>query len=332
LKKLCSIPFLEMLNNKRALPYDKGELSRPAKKRSFVGLGRGSQKNNVISMSSEYLSKIMTELKQGLYHIGEALSLATESGSDMFCMQPISDAQEFIKRFVRTTVAMPEHLINRRNAGLSNLGWSPMRSQFLGIRGLKEMSSERGRGRGRRRGRCRGRGRGRSTFRGRYNGYIQKPIVMNKSTKKAVSKYCEVCRVKCNSISQWEQHINGYTHRARLLGEEPPKRTKKTDVRREAKNLFEKFPVRNNDSSQRSSEEEINNPHKGRKYKKHSLDRRRSSGNRQPAGWLICHLCGTKCNGKIQYAGHINGKQHQLALERQEKKLTCNLEGEVGEF
>jgi len=205
-----------------------------------------------------------------------------------------------------------------------------MRSQFLDISRFRERRSERGRGRGRRRGRGRGRGRGRYSLRGRYNGYIQKPIVMNKSPTKAATKYCDLCKLKCNSISQWEQHINGYAHRARLMGDETPKRTNKTYVRREeAKNSSEKSPKRINGISQRSSEEEVYNKRKEKQNKTPFSDRRPSSGKRQPAASLICKLCDTKCNGKVQYAGHINGKQHQMALERRRKQLTTKSEGEV---
>jgi len=323
-----------MLTHKRALPYDRGEFYRPAKKRSFVGRGRGSSKTNVISMSSEYLSKIMTELKQGLYHIGEALNHAEEAGSDMFCMQPISDAQEFIQRFVRTTVAMPRRSNDKWNVGQPNAGWNPMRSQFLGINGFLDCRSERGRGRGRRRGRgrARGRGRGRGGLRGRYNGYVHKAIGMNKPTRKAVTKYCDICKLKCNSLSQWTQHINGYTHKARLAGEDPPKRTKKTDLGKKTSDSREKTPRKLNAIPQRSPGEVPYKQYSGRQIKKTAFDRRRLNGKRQPTVWLTCKLCNTKCNGKVQYAGHMNGKQHQMALERREKEQSTKIEGEIEVF
>merc|ERR1712060_937375 len=50
----------------------------------------------------------------------------------------------------------------------------------------------------------------------------------------------------------------------------------------------------------------------------------RNSNEKRPlASYLRCELCDTTCNGKVQYEGHMNGKQHQMAVERREKDMTA---------
>lgn len=223
-----------MMNNKRAFPSEHNLLHGPAKKRSFLGPGRGGiVRDHVVSMSNEDLNAIKVELKQGLYHIGEALRIAQEATTDIFCVQSISDARDSIQRFVRTTVGKPN--IEKRDRlpspWPSKTGWNPMGSQFrpFGVLVNRGRGFGRGfwRGRGRGRGRVRGRGRGRGRARGRgrggfFGGNQFKP------NRKAVIKRCDICDCECNSLQQWEEHLQGQSHRARIGGKEPPTKTNKT--------------------------------------------------------------------------------------------------------
>merc|ERR1719402_807603 len=66
---------------------------------------------------------------------------------------------------------------------------------------------------GRRNGNVFGRG---SRSRGRFSSsQVWKPSKHYK---------CDICKVKCNSLVQWEQHVGGQNHKARLAGKELPKR------------------------------------------------------------------------------------------------------------
>jgi len=328
--KFARLAFPDVINSKRAFAHEKKDFLRPLK----IGYGRGSQKRNIISMSKEDLSNIMRELKQGLYHIGEALRLAEIATSDMFCVQPISKAQYLIQRFVRTTAVAPKHSNcsnhhEKQKSSQSNTGWTPMRSQFLGLPGFQR----RGYGLGR------GRGNGRGHGRGRRSVFTQRTFAPNKPTKKAVVIECEICDVKCNSLSQWEQHLNGHHHKARLAGEDTPKRSKRIDVGRKVKDPQEKLPRKTSKLCPLEPGEVVDKQQtEGRKPNKKTtqVERRISNEKRQPAMWLRCELCDTTCNGKVQYEGHMNGKQHQMALERRHKDMAVKpdekqMSKEVGE-
>lgn len=311
--KFARIALPDVINSKRAFAHEKKDFLRPLK----IGYGRGSQKRNIISMSKEDLSNIMRELKQGLYHIGEALRLAEVATSDMFCVQPISRAQYLIQRFVRNTAVAPKHSNPNENqkSSQSNTGWTPMRSQFLGLPGFQR----RGYGLGR------GRGNGRGHRRGRRSVFTQRNFASNKPTKKAEVIECELCDVKCNSLSQWEQHLNGHNHKARVAGEDTPKRSKRIDVGRKVKDPQEKMPRKTSKLCPLEPGEMVNKQQTDvRKSNKKTtpVERRNSNEKRQPAMWLRCDLCDTTCNGKVQYEGHMNGKQHQMALERRDNEVT----------
>jgi len=316
LARLASYP--DVMNNKRAFERKESHRSRPAIKRSFIGYGRGSQRRNVISMSKEDLSNLMRELKQGLYHIGEALRLAEIATTDLLSIEPIKKAQYLIRRFVRTAAVAPKisHHREKHIVRQSTSGWNPMRSQFLGLAEFQRRGH---------RGIGRGRGYGRGHGRGRRSSFFQRSFASNKSTKKPVDIKCELCDVKCNSESQWEQHLKGHHHKARVAGEDTPKRSKRTDGGRKVKDQQEKFPRKTNKLCPHDSEEgEEKQQTEGRKPNKKTaqVERRNSNENRQSAACLRCELCDTTCNGIVQYEGHMNGKQHQMALERREKDVT----------
>merc|ERR1719419_2157007 len=189
-----------MMNTKRAFPSGLDDLHGPAKKRSFLGRDHGAVNNHVLSMSND-LRAIKVQLKQGLYHIGEALRLADTATADMYSIQPISDARDIIQRFVRTTVGSTIRKQRNRfpNSFSSNSGWNPMGSQFLPLGMLPTRGIEHGGRRGRGRGRGRdGRGRG---GRGRFPGSVD-----SRSSKRGIIMKCDMCNVECNSLVQWEQH------------------------------------------------------------------------------------------------------------------------------
>jgi len=221
-----------MMNSKRAFPRELDDFHGPAKKRSFVG--SGSVNTQLIPISNHDLSAVKAELKQGLYHIGEALRKADVSTIDMFSIQPLTDARDIIKRFIKTTVgSTPLDELNRfQNPYPSSTGWNPMGSQFppLGMITFQEKAVEPGRVNGN----LFGRGSG-------HNGRFSSSQVW-KLTKKAVVKKCNICKVECNSLVQWEQHVGGQNHKARLAGKEPSKRTlfKRNDIAGNARGYVEK--------------------------------------------------------------------------------------------
>jgi len=312
------LAFPDVMNSKRAFANQRKDFLRPDKKRSFIGYGNGSQRRNVVSMSNEDLSNIKKELKQGLYHIGEALRLAEVATSDLRYIQPISQAQYLIQRFVRTTTVAPKHTnqYDNQNGSQSNLGWTPMRSQFLGLTGFQRRGY---------RAFGRGRGSGRGHGRGKRSSFTQRPYAPNKMTKKPVVIKCELCDVKCNSMSQWEQHLNGHHHKARVAGEETPKRSKRIEGGRKVKDSQEKMPRKITKlcpidlvEVEEKQHTECRKPNK----KPAQAERRNSNEKRLSASCLRCELCDTTCNGKVQYEGHMNGKQHQMAVERREKVMT----------
>jgi len=312
------LAFPDVMNGKRAFANQRKDFLRPDKKRSFIGYGNGPHRRNIVSMSNEDLSNIMRELKQSLYHIGEALRLAEVATSDLRYIQPISQAQYLIQRFVRTTTAAPKrsNQYENQNGSQSNLGWTPMRSQFLGLTGFQRRGY---------RAFGRGRGNGRGHGRGKRSSFTQRPYAPNKMTKKPVVIKCELCDVKCNSMSQWEQHLNGHHHKARVAGEETPKRSKRIEGGRKGKDPQEKpnrkisklCPIDLGEVEEKQHTE-------GRKQNKKTVqvERRNSNEKRPSASCLRCELCDTTCNGKVQYEGHMNGKQHQMAVERREKVMT----------
>merc|ERR1719334_2347908 len=101
-----------------------------------------------------------------------------------------------------------------------------MRSQFLGFSEFQRRGY---------RGINRGRGNGRGHGRGRQSSFFQRSFASNKPTKKPVYIQCELCDVKCNSKSQWEQHLKGHHHKARVAGEDTPKRSKTIAIGRKVK-------------------------------------------------------------------------------------------------
>jgi len=166
-------------------------------------------------MPNKDLNAMKAELKQGLYHIGEALRKVEESTMDMFSFQPLSNARNIIQRFLKTTVGSPLDESDRfRNSYPSSTGWNPMGSQFLPLSMIAFQD------RGVEPGRKNGNGFGHE---GGSLGRLSTSSVW-KSSKKGV-KRCSICKVECNSLVQWEQHLGGQNHRARLAGKEPPKRT-----------------------------------------------------------------------------------------------------------
>jgi len=302
------------MNNKRAFEKKDSHQPRPAIKRSFIiGYGRGSQKRNVISMSKEDLGNLMKELKLGLYHIGEALRLAEIATTDLLSIEPIKKAQYLIQRFVRTTAITPKHSHQqgKQISRQSTSGWNPMRSQFLGLPEFQRRGC---------RGTGRGRGNGRGYGRGRRSSFFQRSFVSNKPRKKPVNIKCNLCDVKCNSASQWEQHLKGHHHKARVAGEDTPKRTKRIDLGRKVKDQQEKFLRKTNKPCPTGEEKQHTEGRKPNK-KTANVERRNSNEKRQSGTYLRCELCDTTCNGKVQYEGHMNGKQHQMALERREKDV-----------
>jgi len=317
--RLVSHP--NVMNSKRNLERKESHRTRPAIKRSFIGYGRGFQRRNVISMSNEDLANLMRELKQGLYHIGEALRLAEIATTDLLSIDPIKKAQLLIQRFVRTTAVAPHYSHHREKqiGRQSTSGWNPMKSQFLGFSEFQRRGYH---------GIGRGRGNGRGHGRGRQSSFFQRSFASNKPTKKPVDIKCELCNVKCNSESQWEQHLKGHHHKARVAGEDTPKRSKRIGVGRKVKYLSEKFPRKAIKLGSRDREEGEEKQHtEGRKpNKKTAQVERRNSNEKQPSGtYLRCELCDTTCNGKVQYEGHMNGKQHQMALERRQKDMTVKI-------
>jgi len=310
------LAFPDVMNSKRAFANQRKDFLRPVKKRSFMGCGNGSQRRNIVSMSNEELSNIMRELKQALYHIGEALRLAELATSDLLCIQPISQAQYLIQRFVRTAAVAPKHSnqYDNQSGSQSTLGWNPMRSQFLGLTGFQRKGY-----------RGFGRGRGRGHGRGKRSPFAQRAYAPNKTTKKPVVIICELCDVKCNSMSQWEQHLNGHHHKARVAGEDTPKRSKRVEGGRKVKDPQEKPPRKINKLCPSDHGEVAEKQHtEGRKLNKKTaqVELRNSNDKRPSVSCLRCELCDTTCNGKVQYEGHMNGKQHQLALERREQDMT----------
>jgi len=311
------LPCPDVMNSKRAFANERKDFLRPAKKRSFIGYGQ-PQRRNIVSMSNEDLNNIMRELKQALYHVGEALRLAEEATPDLLGIQPIVQAQYLIQRFVRTTAVVPKHSnhYENQNGSQSTSGWTPMRSQFLGLTGFQKIGY---------RGLGRGRGNGRGHGRGRRSSFTQRHFAPNKPTKKPVVIQCGLCDVKCNSRSQWEQHLNGHHHKARVAGEETPKRSKRNDVGRKFKYPQLKSPRKANKHCPHDPGEVEEKEHtEGRKPSKKIalVESRNSNEKRLMASCLRCELCDTTCNGKVQYEGHINGKQHQMAVERREKDMT----------
>jgi len=220
------------MNTKRAFPCELDDFHGPAKKRSF--LRSGSISTHLIPISNEDLNAVKAELKQGLYHIGEALRKADVSMMDMFSIQPLTDARDIIQRFIKTTVGRtPLDELNRfQNSYPSSTGWNPMGSQFppLGMIAFQEKGVEPGRINGN----LFARGSGK---RGRFSS-----SQVWRLSKKAVVKKCNICKVECNSFVQWEQHVGGQNHKARLAGKEPPKRTlsKRNDLSGNVKGYVEK--------------------------------------------------------------------------------------------
>jgi hypothetical protein len=92
------------MNNKRSFPHESDDLYRPLKKRTYLGGGPGVVGGHIIPMSSTDLNDVKADLKQALYHIGEALRTAKEASSDLLHLQPLADAEEIIQRFVKETI------------------------------------------------------------------------------------------------------------------------------------------------------------------------------------------------------------------------------------
>lgn len=202
-----------MMSYKRAFSVDNRFLQRPAKKRSFLGRDPvWSFRDDEVSITSLDLSAIKVELKQGLYHIVEALRIAQDASADISSLQLIADAKDMLQRFVRNkTSEQPWDRDRLVSPCPSRKGWFPMDSQLS----LFPPEASRQIPPSQRQDREGGRGWGRGGF---SVGNQFKPA------RRAMFRSCKICNRVCNSEQQWEEHLKGKTHQARLEGAEPPRK------------------------------------------------------------------------------------------------------------
>lgn len=90
------------------------------------------------TMSIEDLKNIISELKQGSYHISEALRLAQSATQDIFSVYPILYAMNLIRGCLGAVNLCISNDCWFTNVETTDVGWNPMRSQFLNITGLHE--------------------------------------------------------------------------------------------------------------------------------------------------------------------------------------------------
>jgi len=261
-------------------------------------------------MSNTDIRDIKEELKQGLEHIEEALRLVKLTARDIFCVSTISAAKDLILEFIRTGAVTPKVL----NDSLSyfndeNSGWNPMRSKFPAIGGFSENDCN-----------C--------DFVRKNDRVLSESVGFCQNTNtpkipmaKAELLKCIACDIKCNSMLQWKQHVNGYQHKARLAGEVPLQRKKFICLsNKESGFSLKMFRKKDKHFHINHGKVECNQP-KGRRYKMKVAVRRMYA--KRPTGSLMrCELCDINCNGNLQYIDHINGKRHQMAVEQDGNECT----------
>jgi len=256
-------------------------------------------------MSDDIIRNINIELKLGLWHIEKALRCPEMDSQDMRCIHTISAAKDHIQEFLRCGI--PSSIDNHRlfaHYGLANCGWDPMRSKFPGIEGLRGKDDHKLDLQW-----------GNIRSGPESGGFFESP---NKGVKPAAEflKY-KICNVNCNSLSQWEQHVKGHQHQARVVGEDP-QRMKLTYLS-ERNNIFSVKMVHKAGKFYPSSYEKADcNPPKGRRWKTKEAEiwKRWLYGKRHCGTLMWCEFCDVTCNGNRQYLGHIKGKRHQMAVEQ----------------
>jgi len=251
-------------------------------------------KSSEISSMSPTLDdnrNIVAQIKQGVYHIGEALRIAKVCKWDRFFVNFVSEANHILQQVVRQAADSPRSSNGEsyQNCSTASSGWIPMKSQFLGINGFVDRSREV------------------AIIPVGASACKSSSFFSQNATGRSISVTweCKLCDIKCNSELQWKQHTEGHYHQARLAGVHPPKRVKVKDRLTRTPQKTGKFYRTNYASEGRRQNRK--NP----KFKKHEPCRKRQAGV-----WLRCGLCDTLCNGKLQYTSHLSGKRHQLAVQR----------------
>jgi len=244
--------------------------------------------------------------------VNEALRYAEKYSQDFFSINRISVAKDRIEEFLRsgiqTSVSNCHLSENFRSA---NCGWLPMRSKFPVVEGLWEKHEHKY-----------DLQHGNVHSVSGSNGFFQsgqrgtKPAAEILNAAELLS--CKICNVNCISFSQLKQHVNGYQHQARLVGEDSPRRREMTYPSKRNNNFSLNMVQKVNSRSRCISE--YNLP-KGRmwKMKDAEISKRWLHGNRQKGNLMWCDLCNVTCNGSTQYIGHKKGKGHRNAVEKMQK-------------
>jgi len=263
-------------------------------------------------MSDNKLRNLKTQLKLGLCHIEKALCLAERRHCFELCSQgkpyihTLSAAKDHIQDVLRT--GFPSSVENDRfcdYVGTPNCGCDPMRTKFLGIGGLFEKDVQK---RDLQQG---------NIHSGAESGvFFRSPSMGVKSV--AELRYCKVCKVMCNSPSQWKHHVEGHQHQGRLEVEDPPQRIKLRHISKRNSTFSDKMVRKADEFCPIRYEKSECNPPKGRrcKTKVAEISKRGLYGNRQNRTLMWCELCDVTCNSNLQYLSHIEGKRHQMEVEQ----------------
>jgi len=262
-------------------------------------------------MSDNKLRKLKIQLKLGLCHIEKALRLADRRhwyemcSHGKPCFHTISAAKDHTQELLRT--GFPSSVENDRffdYFGTSNCGCDPMRTNCIGSEGLFEKDDQK---RDLQQGNIRSGGESDVFFRCPNMGV--KPVVE--------LPYYKVCKVKCNSPSQWKHHVKGHQHQGRLEVEDPAQRIKLTHISKRNDRFSDKMVNKADKFCPIRYEKSECNPPKGRRLKTKvaEISKRWLYGNRQNGTLIWCELCDVTCNGNLQYLSHIEGKRHQMAVE-----------------
>jgi len=248
---------------------------------SFVEFKKHYKEEMLLQMTDDKIRNLKIQLKLGLGALEEALRFAEMYSHDLRCFNLIlavrDDIQEVLGS-VRTKFPSIEGLFEDDDAKLV-LQQSNIRS-----------GPESGR-------------------------FFQSPNMGVNLSGELLN--CRICKVNCSNLSQWRQHVKGKQHQARLVIEDPTKRTKFTYMSKR-KNIFSvKLGKKEGKFCQRRNEKAECHPPKGRRWKLKDAEmlKRWLHGRRHNGSQMWCKLCDVTCNGNLQYLGHINGKRHQMAVE-----------------
>jgi len=249
------------------------------------------------------MSRIKTELKQGLIHLNRALRLAEIMTCDKSLFYSVFVAKDLIEglTMVIETPRIKRSQIYYVKAG--NGGWNPMKSKFPSILRFNQKTYENEQ-------ETQEENAGFNFVVFRQKPWSQTEILMKENSN------CTCCSLNCDSLSQWV-NSNGKHHTTLLADEFLLKKTKMRFLAKENDGLYVKerkpenlYPNRFENVEHRISKATWQNM-KNSKYEK-----RRSSRKKHQVPSVTCETCGINCNGKLQYISHINGKRHKMCVER----------------